>query len=453
MTKKDKIKQQPTSFSLFSDWRLFLYNLTIIVFSPYLLLNKFKNTLRKRNLSEFLKARCTTPTYAQPNKTSESLRIVFICSGFGEKQACDKLTKALKVDYPQLQIISTVRGYGAFNAIRHNDNNDPVSFYPFDFWPFVKRWYQKLNPDIVVAMRLLWLPNIIWAGKLWGVPVCTIGVPPRKYKPARTKLWTTLNRWTLRGYDAVGFLTEEDKQAHLPLFDKDADVRVTGSTRFLQPQNNHISSELKEWICQNNPQNLPVIVAGSLHIDEIELILNAFQEVQSQQSCLLVMAPRQLSNTKDIEQALLQKHLNYSLRSQYRPSSKGQNTPSVLILDTMGELSRAYCFAKVAYVGGTLRGVGHNIYEPLEWKVPVFFGHGNGKIHAFQKPAMEAGVGFRINSAKELADGWHHIISDLQYEKMLEDRCHLFIGQQQMDFQKNMQLLIDMIELRKKVVD
>jgi 3-deoxy-D-manno-octulosonic-acid transferase len=46
-----------------------------------------------------------------------------------------------------------------------------------------------------------------------------------------------------------------------------------------------------------------------------------------------------------------------------------------MVLDTRGELSRAYREAIVAFVGGTLVPVGgHNLLEPAVWGTPVMFG-------------------------------------------------------------------------------
>jgi len=436
--------------SLFYDWRLFLYNLAIIIFSPYLLLAKLYRTIRKRNWSYFIPARCTTPTFGLPDANPKAIRLVFMCSALGEILSCIKLTNALREIYPELQVIVTVREIADMTAFQRQTGGAPASFYPFDFWPFVKPWIKKTSPDVIVAMRLLWFPNIAWASQLWGSPMCAIGVPPRKYKPARFKFWSVLNRWTLHGYDAIGFLTEEDKQDHLALFDKNVDVRVTGSTRFVVPRSlRPESAQLKEWIERNNPEALPLIVTGSLHRGEPELILDAFQTVRPHCDYLLLMAPRSLDEVKEIEELLQQHDIRYSLRSHYDASLQSASRPDVLILDTMGELSDAYGFGQVAYVGGTLHGVGHNIYEPLEWEVPVCFGHGDGKIHVSHTPAIEAGVGFRINSSKELADEWLRIITDSQYQKMLKERCHLFIEQQQEHFKNHVQLLVDMIELKK----
>ena len=53
----------------------------------------------------------------------------------------------------------------------------------------------------------------------------------------------------------------------------------------------------------------------------------------------------------------------------------GIGAPSVLLLDTLGELRNAYAIASMAFVGGSLVDLGgHNPLEPAAFAVPVIFG-------------------------------------------------------------------------------
>jgi 3-deoxy-D-manno-octulosonic-acid transferase len=49
--------------------------------------------------------------------------------------------------------------------------------------------------------------------------------------------------------------------------------------------------------------------------------------------------------------------------------------PDIILLDTIGELSRAFSRVSIAFIGGSLVPVGgHNILEPAYWSRPVIFG-------------------------------------------------------------------------------
>ena len=56
---------------------------------------------------------------------------------------------------------------------------------------------------------------------------------------------------------------------------------------------------------------------------------------------------------------------------------EGKTLPdySVLIVDTVGLLTKIYSYANVAYVGGAMGKTGlHNILEPITFGVPVVIG-------------------------------------------------------------------------------
>jgi len=432
-------------FSLFRDWRLLLYNFAILLLSPYLIAVKLSRGWQTKSANKFVKNRCISPLYGEKANPG-AIHLLFIGTGSGEKQAADKLIPALKKIYPHLHATFAAKDQPTVDAILASAPEASVTFFPFDFWLWVAPWYKKLNPDVVISLRKLWLPNIIWGAKLWGASVCVIGAPSRTFKPTRNQLWAGINRWTLRGYDAIGFISAEEKENHRPLFSPGADVRVTGPTRFLQPQPaTPPSTQLAQWIKKNNSTNIPIFIAGSLHLNEIEFILDAYDIVRDIVPCKLLIAPRRLAHIQEITDALRKRHLTYLLRSASTSKTSAPDA-DVLVLDTMGELSCAYSFACAAYVGGTLSGVGHNIYEPLEWCIPVYFGSGNGKIHASQKTAAEADVGFRVKSSQELSEHWIKILKNPQYRKALETRCITFIANQQEAFEKNLQLLVDVIE-------
>jgi len=66
--------------------------------------------------------------------------------------------------------------------------------------------------------------------------------------------------------------------------------------------------------------------------------------------------------------------LNFVRRSEISANSQ-RPTANVLLLDTIGELSRIYRFGTVAFVGGSLvRSGGHNPIEPAAAGIPVCFG-------------------------------------------------------------------------------
>jgi 3-deoxy-D-manno-octulosonic-acid transferase len=73
----------------------------------------------------------------------------------------------------------------------------------------------------------------------------------------------------------------------------------------------------------------------------------------------------------------------------------------VLILDTIGVLSRAYRYGDLAYIGGAFKTGLHNTLEPMAYGLPVIFGP---HYHKFPEAseAIRRGGAVSINSSHEL---------------------------------------------------
>ena len=73
----------------------------------------------------------------------------------------------------------------------------------------------------------------------------------------------------------------------------------------------------------------------------------------------------------------------------------------------MGELANVYAVATIAFVGNSfapvVKGGGQNLLQPLAHGKPVFFGPHTATIRSEVALVTQAGVGFRVLDASELA--------------------------------------------------
>jgi 3-deoxy-D-manno-octulosonic-acid transferase len=91
-----------------------------------------------------------------------------------------------------------------------------------------------------------------------------------------------------------------------------------------------------------------------------------------------VLAPRHPERFDEVAELVTRRGLRMARRSTGDgPTSETE----VYLLDTIGELARAYRLAAVAFVGGSLVPTGgHNPLEPAVWGVPVLSGP---QVHNF----------------------------------------------------------------------
>ncbi len=155
--------------------------------------------------------------------------------------------------------------------------------------------------------------------------------------------------------------------------------------------------------------NLPkgnYIVAGSTHEGEEEIILRAFKELNLK-DIKLIIAPRHVERSRKV------KELSESFGFKTSFYSENRDAWEVLVVDRLGLLRDLYAYAKVAVVGGTFVPVGgHNLLEPVYYKVPVVFGRYTDKVEDLKEILLNLGLGFQVNTLEELKECLKFLISE-----------------------------------------
>jgi 3-deoxy-D-manno-octulosonic-acid transferase len=152
----------------------------------------------------------------------------------------------------------------------------------------------------------------------------------------------------------------------------------------------------------------PVVVAGSTSAHEEEQVLDAFELIGLAEA-ILIIAPRHRERFDQIARLLADRGVPFVRRSEL-PSARPRR---VILLDSVGELGRVYGLADAAFVGGSLvRRGGQNMIEPASRGVPVLFGPHTENFAAVCAALSEAGAGFRVRDAREMAATLRLLLTD-----------------------------------------
>ena len=147
----------------------------------------------------------------------------------------------------------------------------------------------------------------------------------------------------------------------------------------------------------------PVLVAGNTVEGEEARVAEAWRSARAAHPGLrLILAPRQPRRFEDAARILAAEGL------AFRRASEGWEGPwegtDALLLDTLGELPRAYGEGTVALVGGGWRAEGgHNPVEPARFGMPVLLGPGHANFEDLVPPLQAAGAA-QVVAEKDLPD-------------------------------------------------
>jgi 3-deoxy-D-manno-octulosonic-acid transferase len=150
------------------------------------------------------------------------------------------------------------------------------------------------------------------------------------------------------------------------------------------------------------PSAVPVIVAGSTHAGEEAALAHAARDLDA----VLLIAPRHRERLAAAEKEIAGAGLVPRRLTQLRAAPRALAPGEALVVDTMGELSRIYAAADVAFVGGTLfPGIGgHNVFEPVLAGAPVVVGRHVGNVRSDVGHLAAAGALEMVHDPARLGD-------------------------------------------------
>jgi 3-deoxy-D-manno-octulosonic-acid transferase len=172
----------------------------------------------------------------------------------------------------------------------------------------------------------------------------------------------------------------------------------------------------------------PLIVAGSTHPGEEEILLEALRKVRGipeLSKTRLLLAPRHPERFGEVADIVARSGFKMSRRTA---AASTQTCSDILLLDTLGELAAAYRFAMIAFVGGTLvsRG-GHSIMEPALYSKAIVTGPSMENFRAvadeFSKNngirQIQARQEDRDRQVEQLSQAFIHLLMDANARETL----------------------------------
>ncbi len=350
----------------------FLYNILLTCFLiahiPYLLL---KVLLRKQP-AQILKERLG----GFPNIPSE-YPVWIHAASVGEVLCTVPLLRKIKKEFPDSELIlTTMTSMGNETAKKLIPEARWIFFFPMDHPWIIRRAIQKIRPRLLlIAETELW-PNLLHLCGQKKIPVVLFN---GRISEKSIRGYLRFRSFFKKCLDPILFFlmqTEEDRNRIIQIGASADRTSVVGNIKFDQtfpPINAESGSELSTSLSLSG--NEPLLIAGSTHPGEEEILVRVFKNLKGiYPDLILLLAPRHLDRLEDVEKTLRQEGLPWKRKSSLgRQSQNGAS--DVILLDTMGELMKLYRLGTVVFIGGSLVSIGgHNPLEPLVFKKCVLFG-------------------------------------------------------------------------------
>ena len=310
----------------------------------------------------------------------------------GEVGASIRLLNKLRAEYPRAPLIlSTITDTGQKVANEKAPEGTSVVYLPFDLKFLLERCLRRTKPRAFLVVETELWPNIfrVLAGK--GVPVLVLnGRISEKSSKGYRKVSFFMKK-VFSFVSAFGMQGQVDAERLGSIGAEQAKINVLGNFKF----DMDMAGEVPSWA---RSLSGAIIVAGSTHKGEEELILAAFIEnIKFFPDLKLILAPRHPERFEEVEDILKRSGVPYMKRSEI--SDLHAPAASVILLDTVGELSAVYGIARIAIVGKSFYGVGgQNPLEPASWGKAIICGP-HMENFPFIEDFYREGAAFEVGAA------------------------------------------------------
>lgn len=368
---------------LYNLLRILLYFIiSILAIFNKKLLNFFKSRLfQKIGNDNFL------------NGNEEAILIHF--SSVGEFNLTQQLIEKILKDNKQKLILSvmTDAGFSTVNKKYSENRNVKIIYFPLDDFFAVHKIYQKYKITKTIIIETEIWPNLYYFASANGELLIVNGrLTEKKLKSYLKFGW--LIRKTLNRAVKIMVQSASDKERYEKLgIDRDR-IKVYKNLKYSIKYNRITEEEIKKYNEAVIDKNKKVIVCGSTRPNEEKIWLEVFKQINVDNEYQLVLVPRHLERTDEIENIILENFSKdeYLLITQIEKDNKNEDYKKIILVDKMGVLTDFYQMADFVFVGGTLADIGgHSILEPLYYGKKPIIGKYFQNIEEIVKDAKELG--------------------------------------------------------------
>lgn len=368
----------------------FFYNFAVLITWFFLQITALFNP----KIRQFVKGRKSLASYLEKERDPGKPLLWMHTASLGEFEQGLPVLDRLRTEYPNHQILVTFFSPSGYEVKKDHLSGILVAYLPMDTRWAVRRFLRLTRPQIALFVKYEVWPEIFRQLERRQIPILMISAIYRP-RQAYFKWYGGFLRKTLKRADYF-FVQDETSMKMLNSIGIQK-ASVCGDTRFdrvleiLEDTTplSFMESFKGERVC---------LVGGSTWPEDNELLIPLIN--QHMQDQCFVIAPHK-TDDKTIDQ--LQKDIQVPTARYSRMEHIRLETISVLIIDTIGLLTRIYGYADLAYVGGGFATGLHNTLEPAVYGIPVLIGPGYHNFREAEELVKLGGIAV-VRNQKEFGE-------------------------------------------------
>ncbi|WP_094603903.1 3-deoxy-D-manno-octulosonic acid transferase [Sporomusa silvacetica DSM 10669] len=433
----------------------FIYNILAVILVILVLPVFVVRFVREKGIAERVKQSFGVLPAETLVKVAGKEAIWVHAASVGEIVAASPIVKEIRRELPGIPIVVsvvTVSGYAM--AKRIIPEADGIIFYPLDLPLLSYSVVAKIRPQAFLMVETEMWPNFLKAVRKFNIPAMMVN---GRISDKSVNRYIYFGRVLSDMLDTVVTFCMQsniDAQYITRLGADPARVVVTGNTKFDQSYT-ELSLEDKTQLLSSLGLSSAdqILVAGSTHRGEEELLFPAFNEVRAQfPHTQFIVAPREPLRAD----ALIELAAKFNFVAVRRTSMPGKlaKNPDMIIVDTIGELGKIYGLGDIVYVGGSLipHG-GHNILEPAAHGKPILVGPHMFNFKETYALFSERGVCLTVRDSAGLAEAMLKLLHNPEQRQAIGQEALRIINENRGASHKSALYLKEILQQKKALIN
>jgi len=337
--------------------------------------------------------------------------IVFYGVSVGEINALENLIKRTKETFNNPVVVCTGTVTGQEIAKKKlGEFADFITYFPYDFPFCVGHFLNKVNPKVVIVAETELWPNFARLVRNRGINLMIINgrISDRTYNSY--KKLSFFFKPILQNYTKILTQSNRDNEKLISIGANPETTTVMGNLKF----------DIAKKDCDFDLGQGCIIIAGSTHAGEDELFMPVFTELKKEfDDIKLLVAPRHPERQNAVKKLIEATGLSWGLRS----NGDKFDDKDIIMLDTMGELGKAYALCHFAFIGGSFNKTGgHNPLEATVFEKPTISGPCVSNFKDIYALLTQTGASKIVATDEELKEYMRKLLSDTEfYQKCCAD--------------------------------
>ena len=385
---------------------LFLYNLLLLFASQIVkLLARFSPKIKL-----FVEGRKTVFQSLESKISSSDKSIWFHAASLGEYEQGLPVMEKIKKEFPNHKIVVTFFSPSGYEVRKNNSIANACVYLPLDTKSNAQKLLKLVHPDLVFFIKYEYWPNYLNELKKLNIKTYLISGIFRENQ-AFFQWYGGFYRNALKAFDYF-FVQNESSKVLLQKLGFN-NVKISGDTRFDRVVSILERDNSLDFIKLFKNNTITIVIGSSWPKDE-SLLVNYIN--QTNEKVKFIIAPHNIKveQIQELKNSIIKKTVLFSEKENTDLSNY-----DVLIVDTIGILTKIYSYAEIAYVGGGFGNPGiHNILEPATFGIPIIVGPNFTNFAEAVALVHQEGC-VCIANQNELNDAFSNLISneDIRHEK------------------------------------